>query len=49
MLPSKEVEDKADNRTDDDAGRDRKVKAKATSLDVNISRQITQPGDSAAK
>ena len=49
ILPSKEVEDKADNRADDDARGDRKVKTKATSLDVNIPRQISEPWDSSAE
>ena len=49
MLPSKEVEDKADNRANDDARGDWKVKTKATSLDVDIPRQISEPRDSSAE
>jgi len=49
ILPSKKVQDKADNCADDDAGGDRKVKTKAISLDVNIAWQIPEPRDSSSE
>jgi hypothetical protein len=49
ILPSKEIEDKADDGADDNAGGDGKVKTKATPLNINIPRQMSQPRNSSAE
>jgi hypothetical protein len=49
ILPSKKVKDKSYENTDEQAGRQRKIKSKAAPLDVNIARQIAQPWDLASQ
>lgn len=45
MLSPKEIENKANEDADNNARGDGKVKTEATSLDVDITRQMTEPGD----
>jgi hypothetical protein len=43
ILPSEEVKDKRNNHTDDNRGRQRKVKAKIAPIDVDVPRQAAEP------
>jgi hypothetical protein len=49
ILPSKQIENKADKGTDNNARGDWKVKTKATSLEVDIARQMAEPRDFSAQ
>jgi hypothetical protein len=48
ILPSKQIENKADNGADNNARGDWKVKTEATSLEVDIARQMPEPRDFSA-
>jgi hypothetical protein len=49
ILPSKQIENKADNGADNNARGDWKVKTEATSLEVQITWQMPEPRDFSAK
>src|SRR3954463_16373988 len=48
-LPSKQVQDNADDYADYDAGRDRKIEAITLALDIDITGQVTEPRDSSTE
>jgi hypothetical protein len=49
ILSPKEIENKADEDADNNACGDRKVKTEAASLEVNITRQMPEPGNFSAE
>jgi hypothetical protein len=49
ILSPKEIQNKADEDADYNARSDRKVKTEAASLEVNITRQMPEPGNFSAE